>query len=124
MKKHYLYIFILISSIFCFQLIGFSQEKTGSIEGVVVDETDAPLAGVEVVLKGKGPSARQETYSANRTGDFKFADLVPGEYEITCSLEGFLTNRYVGLPVVADKILKINVVLKLALTEEIIVKEY
>jgi hypothetical protein len=124
MKKYYYYLFLIITLIFCFQLCGISQEKTGSIEGVVVDETNLPIPEAKVVLKAKDAAAKEETCTLNEKGEFKFADLMPGEYELTCSTEAFTTNKYTGLPVVADKILKINVVLKIAFAEETIVYEY
>jgi hypothetical protein len=124
MKKYYYYLFLTITLIFCFQLSGISQEKTGSIEGVVLDEAKIPIIEAKLVLKAKEPATKEETCTLNEKGEFKFADLVPGEYELTCSTEGFTTNKYTGLPVIADKILKINVVLKMAFAEETIVYEY
>jgi hypothetical protein len=115
MKKYYCYLFLTITLIFCFQLCGISQEKMGSIEGVVVDAIGDPLPEAKLVLKAKEPEAKEGTCTTNEKGEFKFADLAPGEYELTCSAEAFTTNKYTGLPVIAGKILKINVKLLLPL---------
>jgi outer membrane protein assembly factor BamB len=124
MKNYYSYLVLIVTLVFCFQLCGISQEKTGSIEGVVKDEIGTPLLEAKVLLKAKEPATKQKSYTTNEEGEFKITDLVPGKYELTCSLEGYSTNKYIGLPVVANKILKINVVLWLATVEETKVFEY
>src|SRR5882724_11462276 len=50
MKKIYVFSVLLFAMLF--SITTFSQQKEGVIKGIVTDETNAPLAGVSVSVKG------------------------------------------------------------------------
>jgi hypothetical protein len=79
--------------LFCVVLTGalFAQEKTGNINGLVVDRDKNPLPGVNVTLTG--PTIAPMTTQSNAEGRFRFLSLFPGnEYTLKLELQGFKTR--------------------------------
>ncbi len=72
------------------------QQSTGSISGTVVDESGAVVAGARVRLTREGQSPIQETLSGNG-GQFSFANLAPGPFQITIISAGFATQTSSGI---------------------------
>lgn len=64
-----------------------AQLQRGAIYGTVIDNTGAVLPGVTVTLSSN-VKAPQNTVSGGQ-GEFRFAELDPGVYTITASLQGF-----------------------------------
>ena len=73
-----------------------AQQSTGSISGTVVDESGAVVAGARVRLTREGQSPIQETLSGNG-GQFSFANLAPGPFQITIISAGFATQTSSGI---------------------------
>jgi len=71
------------------------QPAAGSISGTVEDQDGALAAGAHVVLTA-GPSIRQETTSGEN-GEFAFANLPPGPFQLTISAPGFVTQAVSGV---------------------------
>ncbi|MBP6875536.1 MAG: TonB-dependent receptor [Candidatus Eisenbacteria bacterium] len=64
------------------------EATTGSIVGAVVDPEGLPLPGATVTLTSE-QGARTEKTDAQ--GEFRFLYLVPGLYDLTASLPGYIT---------------------------------
>src|SRR5207249_2942680 len=58
-----------------------------SLAGVVLDPTDAGVAGAKITLRQGG--AAPATASADATGAFRFDSVQPGSYEIAVEHDGF-----------------------------------
>ena len=88
--------------------IAFSQSRdTGAVGGMVTDDQNAPLPGVNVAISGANlMGVRTSVTDAN--GEFRFPALPPGEYQIKVELAGFGT-------VVQEKI-RVTTTATLALT--------
>jgi hypothetical protein len=67
---------------------GAAQETTGTIVGVVTDQTGAILPGVTVVVKHI-ETGRTAEFVTNESGRYQAAALRPGTYEVTFNLSGF-----------------------------------
>jgi Ca-activated chloride channel homolog len=65
--------------------LGVTAQDRGTISGVVVDAQGAVLPGVSVIATGPD---RRTTVSGSR-GEFAFAGLLPGVYELRFVLSGF-----------------------------------
>lgn len=65
-----------------------AQTSTATIRGKVTDNQNAVLAGAEVTAVGTS-SGFVTTVKAGPDGAFQLGNLVPGEYEITVSAQGF-----------------------------------
>jgi hypothetical protein len=72
-----------------------SQVSSGSISGTVVDPSGAAVAGALVTLTLQGESGIQQMTS-NESGQFFFANIAPGPFQVTITATGFKTQAYPG----------------------------
>ena len=71
-------------------LLGYSDVKLkGGIVGVVVDENNEALPGVNVTLTGEKAFAKSQSKVTNEKGVFRFLDLNPGDYELELKFPQF-----------------------------------
>ncbi|MGQ9752487.1 MAG: TonB-dependent receptor [Thermoanaerobaculaceae bacterium] len=100
--------------------VGVFAQTTGSIEGVVVDENNAPLPGVTVEASS---SALQGTKVAvtDTEGKFRLVLLPPGTYTVKFSLSGFAPVEQTDVKVGLGRIVTLNVQMNSAFREEIVV---
>ncbi len=88
---------VLLSLTFASALIE-AQTQTGTVSGVVVDQTEAVIPGARIVLKSVATGQSREV-STNEQGYFHFSEILPGIYEIAISKEGFRGYRVENLDV-------------------------
>lgn len=69
-----------------------AQTESGKVTGTVTDQSGAVLPGVTVNLKSVDRAATRSTVT-NAAGEYVFASLVPGAYEVTAELSGFSTTQ-------------------------------
>jgi outer membrane receptor protein involved in Fe transport len=69
-----------------------AQTETGKITGTVTDQSGAVLPGVNVTAKSVERNTVRSTVS-NAQGEYVFASLLPGVYEVTAELSGFATKQ-------------------------------
>src|SRR5207244_4227600 len=68
----------------------------GAIQGIVCDvENCNPVAGARLLLQSAGSRGVRRTAISDRTGIFRFTEIVPGRYEIRAEADDFTT---VGIP--------------------------
>jgi Carboxypeptidase regulatory-like domain len=72
-----------------------SQVSSGSISGTVVDPSGAAVAGALVTLTLQGEPGIQQMTS-NESGQFFFANIAPGPFQVTITATGFKTQAYPG----------------------------
>lgn len=72
------------------------QRLPGSISGTIVDQTGGAVAGARVRLSREDPSLDQEGLSGD-DGLFSFANVAPGPFQITTTLDGFATQGSSGI---------------------------
>ncbi len=102
MKKYLLFLLLIF-----FSSQVYSQEKFGSISGIVTDSGKIPLDGVILKLVG--------TYLGGLSdyeGKFKIEDISPGIYTLRVEVEGFKTVEYTDIEVKSDENKEFNVILK------------
>jgi hypothetical protein len=68
----------------------FGQVEAGSIAGVVKDSTGAVVSDATVTAKNPATNA-QRTSTTGTLGQYNFANLTPGNYQVTVSKPGFQT---------------------------------
>jgi len=71
------------------------QQMEGSIGGTVIDATGAPVAGAQVRLSRTDASPSQDVVS-NGDGQFSFAGIVPGPFQLTATSTGFAIQMFSG----------------------------
>src|SRR5437879_4183878 len=69
----------------------FATEITGSITGVVRDESGAALPGATVTARGGSLPAEGRTATATGTGAYRLPLLPPGRYDLEVRLPSFGT---------------------------------
>jgi Carboxypeptidase regulatory-like domain len=68
---------------------------SGSISGTIVDPSRAAVAGARVTLSREDRSPDQEVLSGD-DGQFSFANIAPGRFRLTITLQGFATQACSG----------------------------
>ena len=76
----------------------------GNIRGTVIDQSGALVAGARVKLNGAGTAAsagedQSATHEAlsGTDGQFSFANIAPGPFQITVTSAGFATQTFSGI---------------------------
>src|SRR5262245_13706281 len=71
-------------------------QTTGSINGIVSDNTGAVLPGVTVTATSPAQMGEQ-TSVTNAQGQYRFPSLAPGTYKVVYELTGFTTISREGI---------------------------
>lgn len=72
-----------------------SERGSGSVSGIVVDQTGTAVAGAEVRLQGSDQSVNEKVICGD-DGQFLFANVAPGSFELTIEAPGFTTHTFLG----------------------------
>lgn len=101
----------------------FAQNvASGSMAGVVKDDSGAVLAGVSVEAASPALIERTRAVTTDALGVFKLVDLRPGPYVITFALPGFATQRREGIAVTTGFTATVNATMSIgAMTDTIAV---
>jgi len=94
-----------------------AQRTTGAIVGTVVDSSGAVLPGVTVTLDGPAVLGKPATVTASG-GTFRFPDLAPGVYALTCTLSGFSPLRQTDVSVAVGTTVELKVTLTVSQVQE------
>lgn len=97
MKKLFLKSLILLSLIVSFSISAYSQQATGTISGVITDQsTDETMPGVNVIIEGTLRGA-----STGADGEFTISAVAPGNYNLTMTFISYKPLRIAGVEVKA-----------------------
>jgi hypothetical protein len=80
----------LAATVLMFASLAAMAQTTGTISGVATDSGGALVPKVQVSARNTA-SGDTRTAVTNRSGEYSFPSLAPGDYEITFSLNGFST---------------------------------
>ncbi len=64
-----------------------SARDKGAIEGRVTTPQGEPVANATVMITGDSPSHKDIAALTNEEGEYKFDDLIPGDYTIMVNAE-------------------------------------
>src|SRR5713226_4644181 len=96
-----------------------AQEQTATLEGVINDQSGAPLPGVSVeAVSTKGQHFSTQSDSI---GHYRFPSVPPGVYTITATLSGMQTARLRNVEVTLGSAPKADLTMKAAMAESITV---
>jgi hypothetical protein len=90
-----------------------AQSTTGSISGVVSDESAAVLPGVSIVATQVDTGLRRYQVS-DATGHFQLLNLNPGRYTVAAELTGFRSASLENLVVTVTRDLRVDVTMYVA----------
>jgi len=97
--KHYTRI-VFALALCCAGMYG--QTVSSSLEGVIVDSTDAAVASAPVTLTNDDTKATR-TAKTDNTGTYRFLQLEPSTYSLTVKADGFKTQTQTGIVVAAQE---------------------
>src|SRR5437867_96000 len=99
----------------------FAQSVSGSIAGIVVDQTRQVIPGVTITLLNERTGDKRIAVS-NQAGDFLFESVQPGIYTVKAELAGFATYQRTSTVLSANDRLSLGTIELLAgMTEAITV---
>src|ERR1700687_3406034 len=80
---------ILLATVLC--VTAWAQVPTGTISGVVTDESGAVIPNANVIVHDKGTGA-DRTLTSGTDGSFSAPALPAGIYEVRVEIKGFRTT--------------------------------
>src|SRR5439155_22061729 len=101
---------------------GFAQVITGTILGMVTDESNAPLPGVTITIRNLD-RGETRTLITDPGGRYRAASLGLGRYEVRAELSGFQPIGRTGVSLNVGSEAVINFGMKIAQVTEAIVVE-
>jgi hypothetical protein len=120
MKSQLVRLTIAILSVI-FGAVAWAQD-TASITGTVVDPTGAAIANAQVTVSNSGQGILR-TGSANGSGDYLFASLPIGSYDITAAAPGFKKFEAKGVVLRVAEKARIDIAMQVgAATAEVVVQ--
>ncbi len=109
----------LLGLAFLLAATSFAQTFRGDLAGSVVDSTGAALINVTVKLENPETGFSRTTTTAGN-GDFLFAELPTGTYQLTVAAEGFQMKRIANLEVSVAKTTNVPVQMSIAQQQSVI----
>src|SRR5690348_7424590 len=95
----------------------YGQALNGSVVGNVTDASEAVVTEAVVSLTSiETGQTRQVT--TNQFGAYDFVTVAPGAYQLKVTKNGFAAYVQEGVTVAADKVTRVDVVLKLGAVTE------
>src|SRR5215831_13479785 len=88
-----------------------AQVESGTINGVVLDNSGAVISGARVTVTNTATSQARKTVT-NTSGEYSAPFLAPGTYDVEASKDGFANVLRRGLTLQVDQTLAINITLK------------
>jgi hypothetical protein len=76
--------------------IAHAQQLTGTLSGIVTDQTEARVPGAKVVVTNEATGDARDT-TADSQGFFSVTALIPGTYKITISAKSFASWEETGI---------------------------
>jgi hypothetical protein len=111
-------VFIVLLALLFLAPSVFSQSReTGAIRGVVLDDQNTPLPGVNVTLSGARLMGIR-TVVTDRNGEFRFPAVPPGQYSLKAELQGFATVVQENVRLNTTMTLTLEIEMKPAAVEE------
>jgi len=107
---------ILVS---CLSLATVAAAQTGSLEGMVRDETGGALPGVAVELRSS--AAGLSVAISDSSGVYRFDRLAASRYQLTFSLINFASITRPAVNISSDGLTRFDVVMHLALSADVTV---
>ena len=101
--------------------LGFGQAITGDILGTISDSTGAVVPGARVILTAVDTGTTWQATS-DASGDYLFAQLKPGRYNVEASKTGLQTTTVSNIELLVGQRPRVDVVLKVgAVTQTVTV---
>src|SRR5262245_60535345 len=87
------------------------QAVNATLLGTVTDTSGAVISGAKVLITETATGVGRTT-STNESGNYEFANLPPGQYEITVEQQGFKKAARKDVDVVVNSAVRVNLTLQ------------
>jgi hypothetical protein len=104
--------FVLLAAITCLPSLSWSQSTFGNIVGTVVDETGAPVPGVDLTIRNVDDNSSRAILAEN--GSYQALNLRPGTYQISAVKPGFAETKTGKITLDSRQELRIDIKLQVA----------
>jgi hypothetical protein len=111
--------FCLVPMLLGCLLTAAGQSTGGRVIGKVSDSTGAVVGGVNVKLINTATGVAREATS-NDNGDFTFVEVVPGNYRVEYTQQGFKKNVRDNVTLEVNQVLTLNATLQPGGTQEVV----
>ncbi|HEY1950947.1 MAG TPA: TonB-dependent receptor [Bryobacteraceae bacterium] len=95
----------------------WSQISSGNITGVVEDPSGAVVPNAELTIK-QGATGESRTTRSNANGEFKIPYLIPGDYALTTTANGFKSNTLNDITLRVDQTINLRITLEIGKSSE------
>jgi hypothetical protein len=110
--------YLALVAVFTLTLVPVSAQSTGGrILGRVSDSTGAVVTGVQVTLINDANGVSRNT-KTDQSGDYTFVEVVPGNYRMEYTLQGFKKNVRANVTLEINQVLTLNATLQPGATQE------
>ncbi|MEW6734413.1 MAG: carboxypeptidase regulatory-like domain-containing protein [Acidobacteriota bacterium] len=104
------YLFLLVA-LLLLPSFALAQQASGTVEGIVKDNTGAVIPGADVTLSNSDTGA-ERTLQTNEAGYYRFPAVEVGRYLLKVNAQGFAPTEQSGLIVQVGKTIALDVVLQ------------
>ena len=112
-------ILALLMAVGILAALASAQVLYGSLVGNVADQNGAVIAGATVTITNKATGQTRVT-TTNADGEFSIVNVLPGEYDLKATKQGFTTHTRTGLSVTANNAIRTDVALSIGNVTDVV----
>lgn len=97
--------------------LAYGQDTNATLSGAVSDPSGAAIPGVKLTLTNES-TAFQTTLVTNESGEYNFANVSPGKYDLAATATGFKSVTQKGIELASTQQARVNVTLPLGSAQQ------
>jgi len=110
---------VLVFALLFFTLNLFAQETTGGLQGTLTDQSGAVVPGADVNLIGS-TLVGTKTLKTDAKGYYHFANLPPGNYNLTATAQGFKSVKRDDITIEIGHLPTLNLTLEVGTSNTVV----
>jgi len=112
-------VFVAVFVLFLFTFNLCAQETTGGLQGTITDQSGAVVGGADVTLVGS-TLVGTKTLKTDGKGYYHFANLPPGNYNLTATAQGFKSIKRDGITLEVGHLPTLNLTLEVGTSNTVV----
>src|SRR5262249_38168394 len=114
--------FLMVTFILCWAQPGSAQVAGATLSGAVTDPSGAAIVGAQVSVGNRATGVNRVAVT-DSAGFYSVPNLLPGNYDVTVSSEGFATAKQVDIQLTVGAQQVLNVPLKIGAANQTVLVE-